>query len=103
MYQSQIPEVSKEFQTTPAKALGRRIKQLRAQLGLTQEELAERCNIFRTYMSRIESGAANPTLTMLYTLADALEVRVPDLFEKAGDVPLRVRSSNPSSRGRVTR
>ena len=47
----------------PRKALGLRIKQLRAEYQLTQEELADRCGLFRTYMSRIESGLANPTLT----------------------------------------
>ena len=90
-------------ETSSCQALGLRVKQLRAQLGLTQEELAERCNMFRTYMSRIESGAANPTLTMLYTLAAALEVSVQDLFEVAEEAPLRVRSKNHTSRGRADR
>jgi transcriptional regulator with XRE-family HTH domain len=36
--------------------------------------LASRCGIFRTYLSRIESGAANPSLGVLVTLADALGV-----------------------------
>ena len=89
--------------TSSCQALGLRVKQLRAQLGLTQEELADRCDMFRTYMSRIESGAANPTLTMLYTLAAALEVSVQDLFEVAEEAPLRVRSKNHTSRGRADR
>ena len=89
--------------TSSCQALGLRVKQLRAQLGLTQEELADRCDMFRTYMSRIESGAANPTLTMLYTLAAALEVSVQDLFEVAEEAPLRVRSKHHTSRGRADR
>ena len=90
-------------ETSSCQALGLRVKQLRAQLGLTQEEQAERCNMFSTYKSRIESGAANPTLTMLYTLAAALEVSVQDLFEVAEEAPLRVRSKNHTSRGRADR
>ncbi|OGB33746.1 MAG: hypothetical protein A3F78_03805 [Burkholderiales bacterium RIFCSPLOWO2_12_FULL_61_40] len=88
---------------SPQKAFGLRIKELRAQRSLTQEELAERTGMFRTYMSRIEAGLANPTLTMLYTLAGALEVEVVDLFVPATSVPKRVHSINPISRGRSGR
>jgi len=83
--------------------LGLRIKQLRAALGVTQEELADRSGMFRTYMSRIESGVANPTVTMLYAVADALEVRVQELFDDPKEAPGRVRSKKPISRGRVDR
>lgn len=64
----------------PKKQFGQRIKDLRAERGLNQEELAEKVGVFRTYMSRIETGAANPTLTMIYALADALGVSVIELF-----------------------
>ncbi|MDO8767378.1 MAG: helix-turn-helix transcriptional regulator [Burkholderiaceae bacterium] len=83
------------------KSLGLRIKELRAVKAITQEELAERCGMFRTYMSRIESGLANPTLTALYTLADALQVDVVDLFVPAKASPTRVRAARPISRGRA--
>lgn len=76
---------------------------MRALRSLTQEELAERTGMFRTYMSRIEAGRANPTLTMLYTLAGALEVEVGELFVAAQSVPRRVHSLNPISRGRSGR
>ena len=59
--------------------------------------------MFRTYMSRVESGLANPTLTVIHTLAHALDVPIAELFvAPQGDVK-RVRSVNPISRGRVTR
>ena len=48
---------------------------------MTQEDLAHRCGLFRTYMSRIETGAANPTLTMIHALAGSLRVPVSALFE----------------------
>lgn len=61
--------------------LGRRIKTLRVQQGLTQEELAQACGLFRTYVARIESGAANPTVSVLLRVADALGVPAPMLFQ----------------------
>lgn len=54
--------------------VGDKIRTLRKDAGLSQEVLAERCGIFRTYLSRIESGAANPSLVVLVTLAKALNV-----------------------------
>ena len=85
-------------------ALGKRIKELRATRSMTQEDLAERCDMFRTYMSRIESGMANPTLTMLYALAAGLEVEIQALFEPVQQAPKnRVRALRPTSRGRVER
>ena len=86
---------------TPQKALGLRIKEIRAEKSITQEELAERTGLFRTYMSRIEAGLANPTLTVLHTLANSLEVPIAELFVLAQTQPRRVNSIQPISRGRV--
>ena len=82
---------------------GRRIKEIRAESGITQDELAERVGVFRTYMSRIETGAANPTLTVIHALADALSVDVTTLFEPVSDerIPSRARARESTSRGRV--
>jgi len=60
---------------------GNRVRQLRLAAELTQEDLAHRCGLFRTYMSRIETGNANPTLTMIHALAASLRVPVAALFE----------------------
>lgn len=49
---------------------------------MTQEDLAHRCGLFRTYLSRVETGAANPTLTMIHALASSLRVPVISLFEE---------------------
>ena len=91
----------------PRKALGLRIKQLRAEYQLTQEELADRCGLFRTYMSRIESGLANPTLTVLHTLAKGLKIDIAALLvidAKLLSKPVsKVRAAKPISRGRVAR
>jgi transcriptional regulator with XRE-family HTH domain len=86
----------------PKLALGLRVKELRAEKKITQEELADRCDLFRTYMSRIESGLANPTLTVLHTLAQGLEVSLLELLMPPSVVqPQRVRAAKPVSRGRV--
>lgn len=87
--------------------LGKKIKELRAAKGITQEELAERCGMFRTYLSRIESGLGNPTLTALHVLAAGLEVSVIELLSPPAEPDLgrtkRVLSAAPLSRGRVSR
>lgn len=94
-----------ERKVDPRMALGYRIKALRCQQQITQEELADRCNMFRTYMSRIESGQANPTLTMLYEIAGAFGLDVRELFT-LDDTPVAARvnpKGSRTSRGRVTR
>lgn len=53
---------------------GARVRELRRGCHLTQDALAEHCGIFRTYLSRIELGLANPTLLVMVALANALSV-----------------------------
>lgn len=74
------------------KIVGRQIKLLRLSNGLTQDALAQRCGIFRTYLSRIESGSANPTLLILEALADALNVHPFELFGEPQPVKVEVLS-----------
>lgn len=63
------------------KAFGQRIRDLRSALGYSQEGFADRCGFVRTYMSRIETGAANPTLDAVKVLADGLGVSLSSLLE----------------------
>jgi len=60
--------------------LGRRIKRLRSQLGLTQDALAERVQISPKYLSNIERGRENPTLDTLLRLARSLKVEPWEVF-----------------------
>ena len=60
---------------------GFRVKELRLATGMTQEAFADHCGFARTYMSRIETGGANPSLDAMKVLADALGVKLADLFE----------------------
>jgi len=52
--------------------VGRNVRQHRRRCGLSQEELAHRCGLDRTYVSGIERGRRNPTVLVLEQLAAAL-------------------------------
>lgn len=54
--------------------LGVAVRLRRNAARISQEELAAQCDIFRTYLSRIENGTANPTITVIAALAAALKV-----------------------------
>lgn len=83
---------------------GTRIRALRKAAGINQEDLAERCGMFRTYLSRLETGKANPTLTMIEALAGSLHVSIADLFSLSEPEPNPAAKKAPrSSRGRVSR
>jgi transcriptional regulator with XRE-family HTH domain len=63
------------------KTVGRNIRDCRHRLGWSQDVLSERCGLYRTYLSRIESGTANPTLLVLMALAGALGVDIRTLLQ----------------------
>ncbi len=63
--------------------LGMAIKTQRASLGISQEELAHRAGLHRTYVSDLERGARNPSIESIEKLAGALQVSVSNLFEGA--------------------
>ncbi len=60
--------------------LGRNLRRLRDAKGLSQEAFAHEANIHRTYISDIERGARNPTITVVEKIALALEVTASDLL-----------------------
>jgi len=59
---------------------GKRLKQLRAQKGLTQEELAEAVGVSTDFISLVERGQRAPSFKNLERLAEVLGVEVADLF-----------------------
>jgi transcriptional regulator with XRE-family HTH domain len=59
---------------------GQSVRNLRLRLGISQEELAERAELHRTYISGIERGARNVTLRNIERLAKALGVTTSDLL-----------------------
>ena len=62
------------------KKFGNRVRALRLRAGMSQEELAERCSLHRTYVGGIERGERNIGLINVYALADALGEPVAGLF-----------------------
>ncbi|MGD9976513.1 MAG: helix-turn-helix domain-containing protein [Bacteroidales bacterium] len=61
--------------------LGNRVKELRKELGISQEELASRANLHRTYIGMIERAEKNITLINIEKIADALEVEIIELLK----------------------
>lgn len=60
--------------------LGRRVRELRTQAGLTQEALAERAGITWHYISSIERGLKAATVETLAKIATALDLSLSELF-----------------------
>lgn len=76
--------MSNESKVDIKKRFGLAIKQRRKELDISQEELAFRAGIHRTYISDIERGFRNPSLENIEKLAKALEVTVSALFSRYG-------------------
>jgi len=62
------------------KRFGERVRQLRLAKGLSQEELAFRSSVHRTYLGGIERGKRNPSLKNIAAIAKALDVTLSELF-----------------------
>ena len=61
--------------------IGRRIKTIRIEKKMSQQDLAIACDFEKASMSRIESGKSNPTLLTLKKISSALEVPIVELFQ----------------------
>ncbi|WP_209714857.1 MULTISPECIES: helix-turn-helix domain-containing protein [Asticcacaulis] len=61
--------------------LAQNLRRLRQQKGWSQEEFAFRAEIHRTYVSDLERGARNPTVTIVEKLSRALGVTLGDLLD----------------------
>jgi transcriptional regulator with XRE-family HTH domain len=61
--------------------LGRHVQRLRNEKGWSQEEFADKAGLHRTYVSGVERGVRNPTITIVAKLAGALGVQPADLFK----------------------
>ncbi len=64
--------------------VGTNVQRIRRGRGWSQEELSFQSGLHRTYISGIERGARNPTVTVLQELADALGVTPAALLELDG-------------------
>jgi transcriptional regulator with XRE-family HTH domain len=60
---------------------GRNVARIRKAQGISQEELADRCGIHRTYVGSIERGEKSPTLNTIAKIAKGLNVGVCELIK----------------------
>ena len=63
-----------------AENLARAVKANRKRLGLSQEAFAYEAQIDRTYVSQIERGIANPSLSVIAKIADVFKMAIKDLL-----------------------
>jgi CheY-like chemotaxis protein/DNA-binding XRE family transcriptional regulator len=83
------------------KVFGTSVRGWRNLLGISQEELAERANLHRTYVSDIERGARNLSLESIERLAHALEISVSSLFPQPEMKNGRTITANGNGKGLV--
>ena len=67
------------------KLVGRSVKRIRQEKGLTQEQLAELSGFSQQYISGLEQGRRNPTVVSLYELATALGISHTELVSPDGE------------------
>lgn len=63
------------------KRIGWNVRRLRAELELTQEDFATDSGFDRGYISGVERGVRNPSVTVLNRIAEALGVDISELFD----------------------
>ena len=68
-----------------AERLANRLKERRAELGLTQAELAERVGVTRKTVNTVENGVFTPSTVLALRLAEALDRTVEQLFQLIED------------------
>ncbi|MBQ2984049.1 MAG: helix-turn-helix transcriptional regulator [Candidatus Gastranaerophilales bacterium] len=61
--------------------LGKTLKNIRIEKGLTQEALAEKVGIHPTYVGKLESGKNNVSIKMLFKISRALNTKLYDIFD----------------------
>ncbi|WP_298273545.1 helix-turn-helix transcriptional regulator [Geobacter sp.] len=65
--------------------LAENIHRYRRSNNLSQEQLADKCGLHRTYIGSVERGERNVTLSTLEVLAEALGVSIPELLTRKGE------------------
>lgn len=62
------------------KIFAKKLKELRVQMGLSQEELADIAGLHRTYVGSVERGERNISIDNMERLASALKIEIKDLL-----------------------
>ncbi|MGA2661937.1 MAG: helix-turn-helix transcriptional regulator [Verrucomicrobiota bacterium] len=79
-----VHKIARRSPSGASRALGSRVRALRAERGWSLEELAHRAGVHVTYLSSVERGHRNPTLNILAALARALSVSLSELVDGIG-------------------
>lgn len=66
------------------KAFGRELRRLRMSRGISQEKLALECGLDRTFISLLERGQRQPSLTTVFVLAEALDIAPSQMVKNIG-------------------
>ena len=66
---------------TALKRIGSKLQAARKIKGMTQQEVADRAGISRTYYSQIENGDRDPATTVITTISKVLEVNIADILK----------------------
>lgn len=82
-------------------SIGKNIKKIRKERGFTQKELAEKCNLSRSYLADLERDRYNPSLDTLSVIADNLGVKVSVLLGENEEVHKSQQSSDDFDLGSV--
>lgn len=63
-------------------SFGKVLAQLRKEHGVSQQELADNCNMERAFVSRMERAISQPTITVVFKIADYFEIKPSEMIEK---------------------
>lgn len=92
---SHIDQPVGSLDTAPrAKEIGRRLRMVRTEQGLSLRALAARAEVTASLLSQIETGRVNPSVETLFAVAGALDTPVPFFFGHEGEPPTVARPSS---------
>lgn len=81
---NEFGELSKEEKQAEKREFGKKIgliiKEARTAKGMTQDSLAEKAGLFRTYVGFIENGAYSPSVYTVWKIAKALDIKLSSLL-----------------------
>jgi len=76
-----VSEILGGVKPTIAQRVGKVVRDLRQEAGMSQVVFSEKCGFYQTYLSRLENGQANPTLNALEVIAKAFGMSIFDFFD----------------------
>lgn len=74
---------------SPLELLGRTVREIRTEKGLTQQEVADRCGVNRTFIVAVEKGRQNASAMSLIKISAALDVLPAELFRAFSAAAMR--------------